>query len=78
MTVLLGIALFTYHKYQKSLDSSIQLDGHGNPVESSELEEGGAYLELNQNESHDVQVVVNQSDLVSLLSDDSLRYYSNR
>ena len=74
LTVLLGIALFTYHKYQKSLDSSIQLDGHGNPVESSELEDG-AYLELNQNER---QVVVNQSDLVSLLSDDSLRYYSNR
>lgn len=28
----LGIALFTFHKYRKSLESSIPLDAHGNPV----------------------------------------------
>lgn len=27
-----GIALFTHHKYQKSLDSTVPLDAHGNPV----------------------------------------------
>ncbi|KAJ3569615.1 hypothetical protein NP233_g4922 [Leucocoprinus birnbaumii] len=27
-----GIALFTFHKYLKSLDSNIPLDAHGNPV----------------------------------------------
>ncbi|KAJ7647562.1 triose-phosphate transporter family-domain-containing protein [Roridomyces roridus] len=27
-----GIALFTYHKYRKSLDSTVPLDAHGNPI----------------------------------------------
>ncbi|CAK5265574.1 unnamed protein product [Mycena citricolor] len=28
-----GIALFTYHKYRKSLESDLPLDAHGNPVD---------------------------------------------
>lgn len=31
-----GIALFTYHKYRRSIDSPIPLDPHGNPVSDSE------------------------------------------
>jgi len=27
-----GIALFTYHKYRKSLDTAVPLDAHGNPI----------------------------------------------
>ncbi|GAW05543.1 TPT-domain-containing protein [Lentinula edodes] len=27
-----GICLFTYHKYLKSIQSTIPLDGHGNPI----------------------------------------------
>ncbi|KAG7090946.1 hypothetical protein E1B28_010017 [Marasmius oreades] len=27
-----GIVLFTYHKYRKSLESTVPLDGHGNPI----------------------------------------------
>ncbi|KAL0072759.1 hypothetical protein AAF712_000522 [Marasmius tenuissimus] len=27
-----GIVLFTFHKYRKSLDSTVPLDGHGNPI----------------------------------------------
>ncbi|EGN99596.1 hypothetical protein SERLA73DRAFT_88092 [Serpula lacrymans var. lacrymans S7.3] len=27
-----GIALFTYHKYRKSVDSNVALDAHGNPI----------------------------------------------
>ncbi|TFK74541.1 TPT-domain-containing protein [Pluteus cervinus] len=27
-----GIALFTYHKYRKSIDSTVPLDAHGNPI----------------------------------------------
>lgn len=27
-----GIALFTYHKYRKSIDSKVPLDAHGNPI----------------------------------------------
>lgn len=27
-----GIALFTYHKYRKSIDSTVPLDAHGNAV----------------------------------------------
>ncbi|TFK25559.1 triose phosphate transporter [Coprinopsis marcescibilis] len=35
-----GIGLFTYHKYRKSMESTVPLDGHGNPVADSD-----AYLE---------------------------------
>lgn len=31
-----GIALFTYHKYRKSIDSPVPLDGHGNPITDSD------------------------------------------
>ncbi|KAJ7490523.1 triose-phosphate transporter family-domain-containing protein [Mycena latifolia] len=27
-----GIALFTYHKYRKSLETAVPLDAHGNPI----------------------------------------------
>lgn len=27
-----GIGLFTHHKYRKSIDSKVPLDGHGNPI----------------------------------------------
>ncbi|ESK91006.1 nucleotide-sugar transporter [Moniliophthora roreri MCA 2997] len=27
-----GIGLYTYHKYRKSLESTVPLDGHGNPI----------------------------------------------
>ncbi|EAU91556.2 triose phosphate transporter [Coprinopsis cinerea okayama7 len=37
-----GIGLFTYHKYRKSMESTVPLDAHGNPVsESDEYLEGG-------------------------------------
>jgi solute carrier family 35 protein C2 len=42
-----GIALFTYHKYRKSIDSPIPLDAHGNPIpegEEGEDEEERAHL----------------------------------
>ena len=29
----LGIGLFTFHKYRKTIESTIPLDAHGNPVE---------------------------------------------
>ena len=32
-----GIALFTYHKYRKSIDSTVPLDAHGNPITSDEI-----------------------------------------
>ena len=31
-----GIGLYTYHKYRKSIDSTIPLDAHGNPVVEDE------------------------------------------
>lgn len=34
-----GIGLFTYHKYSKSMESSVPLDAHGNPI--SEIDEDG-------------------------------------
>ncbi|GLB37318.1 putative TPT-domain-containing protein [Lyophyllum shimeji] len=31
-----GIILFTYHKYRKSIESAVPLDGHGNPIPSDD------------------------------------------
>jgi solute carrier family 35, member C2 len=36
----LGIGLYTYHKYRKSIESPVPLDAHGNRIESG-LEAGG-------------------------------------
>ncbi|KAF9476365.1 TPT-domain-containing protein [Pholiota conissans] len=38
-----GIALFTHHKYRKSLDSTVPLDAHGNPIidEDEEIDDAG-------------------------------------
>lgn len=41
-----GICLFTYHKYRKSIDSQVPLDGHGNPVSDEDSESGGVALDL--------------------------------
>lgn len=30
--VIAGIGLFTFHKYLKSIQSTVPLDGHGNPI----------------------------------------------
>lgn len=32
-----GIVLFTYHKYLKSIQSTVPLDGHGNPILEEEM-----------------------------------------
>ncbi|WRT67304.1 uncharacterized protein IL334_004272 [Kwoniella shivajii] len=31
-----GIALYSYHKYQKSISSTVELDAHGNPVKEDD------------------------------------------
>ncbi|KDQ49376.1 hypothetical protein JAAARDRAFT_42940 [Jaapia argillacea MUCL 33604] len=31
-----GIGLFTYHRYRKSMESTVPLDAHGNPIKSDE------------------------------------------
>lgn len=33
-----GIVLFTYHKYLKSIESPVPLDGHGNPIVGVEID----------------------------------------
>lgn len=30
---MIGIALFTYHKYRKTIDSDVVLDEHGNMIQ---------------------------------------------
>ncbi|KAJ7128950.1 triose-phosphate transporter family-domain-containing protein [Mycena crocata] len=37
-----GIALFTYHKYRKSLETAVPLDAHGNPISIEHVENGPA------------------------------------
>ncbi|KAJ3842372.1 TPT-domain-containing protein [Lentinula raphanica] len=46
-----GICLFTYHKYLKSIQSTVPLDGHGNPLMSEEeaaLRSGDDFVELGE------------------------------
>jgi solute carrier family 35, member C2 len=33
-----GIILFTYHKYLKSLESTVPLDAHGNPLVDTDID----------------------------------------
>jgi len=49
-----GIALFTYHKYRKTVDSHVALDGHGNPIQVNDdnIVDPGRDLELNVARSH--------------------------
>lgn len=42
----LGIGLYTYHKYRKSIDSQVPLDGDGNPISDEDPEGGGVALDL--------------------------------
>ncbi|KAJ6497817.1 TPT-domain-containing protein [Mycena sanguinolenta] len=37
-----GIALFTYHKYRKSLETAVSLDAHGNPISIEHTMNGAA------------------------------------
>lgn len=54
----LGIALFTYHKYSKSIGSTVPLDAHGNPIgpedefpSSADVDqELGQHVELDETE----------------------------
>ncbi len=32
LTIMTGIALYTYHKYKKSMQKDVALDPHGNPL----------------------------------------------
>jgi len=70
-----GIALFTYHKYRKSVYSPVPLDAHGNPVEIEVIRAGtfseqGEHVELGENvrfvsDQEDSHVIVNYQRLES-------------
>ncbi|KAI0769625.1 TPT-domain-containing protein [Trametes elegans] len=40
-----GIALYTYHKYKRSMDMSVPLDSHGMPLPAADAVEGDVALE---------------------------------
>ena len=45
--------MFTYHKYLKSIQSTVPLDGHGNPIVEEEMGfypdgDGEAFVELDE------------------------------
>lgn len=44
--VPIGICLYTYHKYRKSIDSQVPLDLHGNPISDEDLGGSGVALDL--------------------------------
>jgi len=46
-----GIALFTYHKYRKSMESTVPLDSHGNPITGDEdLDDREYHVERSETE----------------------------
>ncbi|PFH52067.1 hypothetical protein AMATHDRAFT_141107 [Amanita thiersii Skay4041] len=59
-----GIGLFTYHKYRKSINSTVPLDAHGNPIqagasgERDTLNEQGYHIELSETD----RFISNDSD----------------
>jgi solute carrier family 35 protein C2 len=64
--LLPGIALFTYHKYRKSIDSPVPLDAHGNPLtdeEAAGLRSGA--LELSETEHLAARMSTEEFDRVS-------------
>ncbi|EIN12087.1 TPT-domain-containing protein [Punctularia strigosozonata HHB-11173 SS5] len=52
-----GIALYTYHKYRKSMESTVPLDAHGNPIEI-------------EDENPDGQVELGETERLRLVNDD--------
>jgi hypothetical protein len=58
-----GIALFTYHKYRKSLESTVPLDAHGNPIVIDDDLSGGA--DSNQVELDETERLTSTRSLVS-------------
>ncbi|KAK7045711.1 hypothetical protein VNI00_007544 [Paramarasmius palmivorus] len=56
-----GIGLYTYHKYRKSLESTVPLDGHGNPT--SEEDEMGPLVARG---SHDYNVELDETAHLTL------------
>ncbi|KIM79047.1 hypothetical protein PILCRDRAFT_823899 [Piloderma croceum F 1598] len=70
-----GIALFTYHKYRKSIESTVPLDAHGNPVEVDDSVGGGdvgVYVELDQTDHRNISLLRTNSDV------DTESTYTNR
>lgn len=58
--------LFTYHKYRKSLDSTIPLDAHGNPIVLDEDDGLDSYVELEQTDRMEASSMLRAtSDVVS-------------
>ena len=68
LTLVLGIGLFTYHKYRKSIESTIPLDAHGNPVELEDFDgdDVGTYVELNQTDLGNASILRAESEAVSM------------
>jgi solute carrier family 35 protein C2 len=58
--ICIGIAVFTYHKYRKSIDSPVPLDAHGNPIplEDDELGLGSGAGVMNGNLELERQTLV--------------------
>jgi len=70
-----GIALFTYHKYRKSIESTVPLDAHGNPVALEDVDghdDAGAYVELHQTDGMDASMLRAESEA------DTESTYTNR
>jgi hypothetical protein len=59
-----GIALFTYHKYRKMIDSPVPLDAHGRPI--IDEEDRGIALENGYNLAPERAPLVEDDDVLSL------------
>jgi len=77
--LLVGISLYTYHKYRKSIDSPVPLDAHGNPIQadnendassvSGDILESALSFELRERErlasSYEIQNRVSETRFVN-------------
>ncbi|OSX66552.1 hypothetical protein POSPLADRAFT_1178018 [Postia placenta MAD-698-R-SB12] len=60
-----GIALYTYHKYRKSMDATVSLDAHGNPVVDGDTSDPYESLPLREGASDETSPLTPEPDFES-------------
>ncbi|KZT65966.1 TPT-domain-containing protein [Daedalea quercina L-15889] len=58
-----GIALYTYHKYRKSMETKVPLDVHGNPITDDEEDGDAGSLPLQESLAEERQPLAAESEL---------------
>ncbi|PCH43555.1 TPT-domain-containing protein [Wolfiporia cocos MD-104 SS10] len=67
-----GIGLYTYHKYRKSMESSVPLDAHGNPISEDEEDKLVDSLPLHDTFIEERQPLASEPDAVTGLGPEAI------